>query len=201
MFINFFYFCQTEKNETMKIIQHIIAWFRFKKIKTKIENINWKYSLEKKSDITLFELFSEKTRINIDPQIDAGNLLFDRNYDIESLKKAKLELITSIEDAFQRRYKTDPKKIKRENIAAQITLRISLSIMLIFLFFLKSKLSTFSKSSLTLHSTTFILILSVANLLPLFWLGKSNKKALENVKKEIEKKKNLIEKINTQLKF
>ncbi|RLD66027.1 MAG: hypothetical protein DRI84_05690 [Bacteroidetes bacterium] len=162
--------------------------------------LNWKDSFKEESNNRLFEIFSEKNRINIDPQIFAGNLLFERKYDLELLKTAKKELIESIEDAFIRKYNTEPKKIRKENLVRELVLRTLLAIIVFGIFYNSSPLS-FNLFSLTIDNKTIALILGLASFLPLFWLKKSNEKAIEKVEKEKEKKINLTQKINTELRF
>lgn len=57
---------------------------------------DWRERLKRKSNQELLQLFSETQRVNIDPQIYAGNLLFERKYKIDLLKERKLELINAI---------------------------------------------------------------------------------------------------------
>ena len=162
--------------------------------------LNWKDSFKGENSNRLFEIFSEKNRINIKPQIFAGNLLFDRNYDLEKLKTAKNKLIESIEDAFKRKYNTDPKKIRKENLIREIILRTLLAIIVFGIFYNSSQM-TFNLFSLNMDNKTIAIILGLTSFLPLFWLKKSNNKAIKKVEKEIEKKDNLIKKIETELKF
>lgn len=162
--------------------------------------LNWKNSFKDESSSRLFEIFSENKRINIEPQIFAGNLLFDRNYDIESLKKTKIELIESIEEAFKRKYNTEPKKIRKENVIKEFFLRTVLALIVFGIFYNSSEIK-FNLLSLTIDNKTIALILGITSFLPLFWLKKSNDRAIKKVEKETEKKNNLTQKIKTGLKF
>ena len=162
--------------------------------------LNWKDRFKQENSNRLFEIFSEKNRINIEPQIFAGNLLFERNYDIESLKKTKNELIESIEDAFKRKYNTDPRIIKKENLVREIILRTLLAISIFGIFYNSSPMSL-NLISLTIGNKIIAIIFGLICFLPLFWLNKSNEKAIRKVKKESEKKKNMIKKIDTELRF
>ncbi len=162
--------------------------------------LNWKDRFKNKNSNRLFEIFSEQKRINIEPQIFAGNILFDRNFDLESLKKVKQDLIDSIEESFHRKFNTDPKKIRKENIKKEIILRALLSI-IIFAIFYNSVKMEFSYSFLNIDNISLAYILAITSFLPLIWLKKSNDNAIKKVDKEIEKKNKMIQKINTDLKF
>lgn len=162
--------------------------------------LKWKESFKEKSNGRLLEIFSTKKRINIDPQIFAGNLLFDRNFDLETLKSIKKELIKSIEEDFIRKYNTDPKKIKRENLIREIILRTLLAIF-VFGIFYYSKPMTFKLFNLNIDNKTIAVILGLFNFIPLFWLKKSHEKAIKKVEKDKEKKNNLIKKLNRELKY
>jgi len=162
--------------------------------------LNWKDRFKQENSNRLFKIFSEKNRINIDPQIFAGNLLFERKYELEKLKIAKNELIESIEDAFKRKYNTEPKKIRKENSIREIILRTLLALVVFGIFYNSSPMS-FNVFSLSIDNLTVALIFGLASFLPLFWLKKSNEKAIKKVEKETIKKNNLIKKINTELRF
>ncbi|HRZ42064.1 MAG TPA: hypothetical protein P5228_05105 [Bacteroidales bacterium] len=163
-------------------------------------NLNWKDSFKEKSSDRLFEIFSEKERINIDPQIFAGNILFDRNYEIERLTRAKSELIDSIEDAFSRKYNTNPQKIKKENTIRELIIR-SIIALTVFWILINSNDISLNYFSATINHKTVAIIFGLINFLPLFWLNKHNNKAIEKVERETEKKRKLIHKINAELKF
>lgn len=162
--------------------------------------LNWKDSFKEENSNRLFEIFAEKTRINIEPQIFAGNILFERDFELEKLKSAKNDLIDSIEDAFNRKYNIDPLKIKKENVIREIILRTLLAIIVFALFYNSSTL-TINIMSWNIDNKTIALILGLTSFLPLLWLRKSNEKAIKKVEKETEKKDNLIKKIETELRF
>ncbi len=162
--------------------------------------LNWKEDLKKESSTRLFEIFSEKNRINIEPQIFAGNLLFERKYDLKKLKTSKNELIQSIEDAFKKKQNTEPDKIKKENTIREISLRILLAAAIWGVFY-NSHPITFNFLSINIDNKIIAVTLIFINFLPLFWLKKSNTKAIRKVEKEIEKKSSLIKKIEIELKF
>ncbi len=162
--------------------------------------LNWKDSFKEKRSNKLFEIFSEKNRINIEPQIFAGNLLFERKYELEKLKIAKKELIESIEDNFKKKYNLESKEIKKENVIKEIIFRTILSV-IIFVIFYKLNSISFSIFSININNKTFAIILSLISFIPLFWIKKSNEEAIDKVQKAIEKKNNLIKKIETELMF
>ncbi|MCG8582407.1 MAG: hypothetical protein MI866_20955, partial [Bacteroidales bacterium] len=80
--------------------------------------INWRARLDKKPDKTLFELYSETNRINIEPQLYAGNLLHERGYNADKLNQAKTALINAIEEQYKRKYYK-----KQKNIAKEVVFR------------------------------------------------------------------------------
>ena len=51
--------------------------------------MDWQNDLKLENDEKLFDIFSDTDRINIEPQIYAGNLLFERGYDLIKLSSAK----------------------------------------------------------------------------------------------------------------
>lgn len=161
---------------------------------------NWKNRFSNENSERLFEIFAEKSRINIEPQIFAGNLLFERNYDVEKLLQAKAELLKSIETTFLLKFGSDTKKIIRENILREILLRTILAVgfFSIYFFFIKQNIAI---SSFVINYTTVAVVLGALHLIPLFWIKKSNKNALLKVQKEEEKMNLLIQKINSELKF
>jgi len=161
---------------------------------------NWKDSFKEESSNRLFEIFSEMNRINIEPQIFAGNLLFERKYELEKLKITKNELIDSIEYSFNRKYNTDPKKIRKENVIREIIFRAFMAIIAFAIFYFTSPI-TFSIFSLNIDNKTIAIVLGLTSFLPILWLKKSNERAIKKVEKETEKKNYLIKKINTELKF
>lgn len=120
--------------------------------------LNWKDRLKDESNHRLFELFSEKKRINIDPQIFAGNLLFERKYDLELLKNTKKELIESIDDAFKRKYNTEPHQIKKENIIKELVIRTLLALA-VFGIILNSNEIRFEFASLIIDNKIIAIIL------------------------------------------
>ncbi len=109
-------------------------------------------------------------------------------------------MIESIEDAFNRRYSTEPKKIKKKNVIREIMIRTLLAVIFFVIFYNLNSLS-FSVFSLNIDNKTIAIVLSLINFLPLIFLKKSNKKVIKKVEKEIEKKNNLIKKIETELSF
>lgn len=162
--------------------------------------LNWKDRLKDESNHRLFELFSEKKRINIDPQIFAGNLLFERKYDLESLKNTKKELIESMEDTFKRKYNTEPQKIKKENIIKELIMR-TIFALAVFGIIINSNEIRFEFASLIIDNKIIAIIMGAFSFIPLIWLKKSTENAIKKVEKESLKKNNMINKINSELRF
>ena len=142
----------------------------------------------------------EKERINIEPQIYAGNLLFERNFDLATLKKAKQDLIDAIEEAFERKYGSNPKKIKKENTIKELFLRLILSLITFYPLY-KFINMQFTASFLDISHEVIAALLALGNFIPLFWLKKFNANAVKKARKESEKKNMEINKIKTELKF
>lgn len=162
--------------------------------------LNWKDRLKDESNHRLFELFSEKKRINIDPQIFAGNLLFERKYDLELLKNTKKELIESINDAFKRKYNTEPQKIKKENIIKELVMR-TIFALAVFGIIINSNEIKFEFASLIIDNKIIAIIMGALSFIPLIWLKKSNENTIKKVERESLKKNNMINKINSELRF
>ncbi|KAF0202161.1 MAG: hypothetical protein FD170_2132 [Bacteroidetes bacterium] len=162
--------------------------------------LNWKDRLKDESNHRLFELFSEKKRINIDPQIFAGNLLFERKYDLELLKNTKKELIESINDAFKRKYNTEPQKIKKENIIKELVMR-TIFALAVFGIIINSNEIKFEFESLIIDNKIIAIIMGALSFIPLIWLKKSNENTIKKVERESLKKNNMINKINSELRF
>ncbi len=162
--------------------------------------LNWKDSLKEENSERLFEIFSQTKRINIEPQIFAGNLLFERQYKLEKLKIVKHELIASIEEAFNRRYNTEPSQIKQEHTIKEIFFRTLLAIIIFGVFY---NVSAIHVNILSIHidNTTIAVLLGLTVFVPLLWLKKSHAKAIKKVEEAREKKDNLIKKIETELRF
>ena len=88
---------------------------------------DWKERLKKESDKRVFELYSETDRLNIDPQIFAGNLLFDRGYDVSKLQEVRQTLISTIEKNYSGKFPSDENRIRKNNTMNQIIIRLFLS--------------------------------------------------------------------------
>jgi len=159
---------------------------------------NWRERLKKESNQDLLQLFSEIKRINIDPQLYAGNLLYERNYKIDLLRERKAELINAVQVAFNNKYHTDPQKIKRENTIREIILRGLLALMSFSaLYYLMYK----DGNILGIPNRYFPFLLGALQLLPLLRLKKSHQRAIQKVEREGQKKEELIEKIKMELRF
>ena len=55
--------------------------------------MDWQNDLKLENDEKLFDIFSDTDRINIEPYIYAGNLLFVRGYDLIKLSSAKKKVV------------------------------------------------------------------------------------------------------------
>ncbi|WP_289056097.1 hypothetical protein [Carboxylicivirga marina] len=86
--------------------------------------LDWKKRLEEKTDRELIKLYSETDRINLEPQIYAGQILIRRNYNKTELKRIKDTLIQSIKEKSERKYGKNESEIKRENTIKLIFFRI-----------------------------------------------------------------------------
>ena len=161
---------------------------------------NWKEKLNKESNERLFEIFSETDRINIEPQIYCGNLLFDREYDISVLRNAKKNIISSIEKRFKDKYTLDPEKNTRENTIRELILRIIIALMIFLIFYLAPEFG-FSFSNLNISSNAIAVLLIILNFLPLLWIRKTSIKSMKKAELENEKKNSILAKINTELRF
>lgn len=161
---------------------------------------NWKERLKKESDQSIFELYSETERLNIDPQIFAGNLLFERGYDVEKLQEARQMLINTIEENYSAKVPSDENLIARENTKRQIFIRLFLSAgnFLIFFFLFDFK---YRIEKISIDNENSAYFFAVLHLIPLCWVKFSNRKALRKARKEFENKNRQIQKLQTELKF
>ncbi|KAF5033617.1 hypothetical protein DSECCO2_604850 [anaerobic digester metagenome] len=161
---------------------------------------DWKERIIKECDQSIFELYSETERLNIDPQIFAGNLLFDRGYDVVKLQEVRQRLISTIEDNYSKKFPSDENLIRKENTIRQIFIRLFLSagnfLIFYFLFDFEYKIEKFS-----LDNENSAYFFAVIHLIPLFWLKSSNRKAIRKARKEFEYKNRQIQKLRTELKF
>lgn len=158
--------------------------------------LNWQEKLSKESNSVLFELFSETDRLNIEPQIYAGNLLYQRGFDPEKLRAAKARLINSIENEFLKKYSTDPNQIKRENTFREVIIRTLIALVLFFLIYHLIEFEFWG-----IDNKTLAYLIAALNLSPLLYLKNMNERAIQYVQKQLEKKNQLINKINTELLF
>lgn len=162
-------------------------------------NLNYKENLKRESNSVLFKLFSERKRINVEPQLYAGNLLFERNYRLEELKSSKEDLLIEIEEAFNRKFDTNPQKLIRENTVKEILLMLMSAIVILGPNTLINKIIYQQVMGV---STVYIpYIMAVACFIPLFWLKKRNQKAVKKMERKKVEKNLLLTKIKTELKF
>jgi hypothetical protein len=160
----------------------------------------WQQHFREMNNKQLFEIYSEKQNFNLEPQLYAGNLLFDRNYDLEKLLDAKRELIESLEEAFLQKYDVDPKVIKRKNTIYQLFWMLISAIMIwhstIFI-----KNLEFHLLGIRLGQVETIGIMAIVSFGPLLWLRKRNRQAINNVRIKEKEKNYIIERIKKELNF
>jgi hypothetical protein len=160
----------------------------------------WQKQFRKFNNERLFEIFSEKQNFNLEPQLYAGNLLFDRNYDLEKLQRAKSELIAFLEEAFLRKFDVDPKVIKRKNTIYQL-FWILLSAILIFQLTITETDMEFYLLGIRFDHADISIIMLVLCFIPLLWIRKKNKHAINHVRMREQKKNYIIDRIKKELKF
>jgi hypothetical protein len=163
---------------------------------------DWKSRLKKKSSSELLQLYSEKERLNIEPQIFAGNVLFERGYDALELRKIKQELIESIEEAFEKRYHTNPDRTRFEKIFSILFYYLILPEFLILIISIPT-LKSLNKSDLFYYNE-IVFILALPVLLTIFQFFRMDKHFLsidKYVEEERKKKEELLERIKVELKF
>lgn len=160
----------------------------------------WKIKLLKKSNTTLFELFSETNRINIEPQLYAGKILYDRGFDREKLNNAKTKLIDALDEQFARKNYQDDKNIARETILKELFIRLLISVLVFYSFYTSSDIQ-FEQLEIRIDSKLAAWTLALVNLIPFFWIKKTIRKAIDKVQQEFKDKDLIIERINSDLKF
>ncbi|WP_321299771.1 hypothetical protein [Marinifilum fragile] len=160
--------------------------------------LDWKKKLNKKSNTELLDLFRESNRINIDPQIYAGNLLFERGYNPTELLRIKDDLKDAIEAAFEKMHGKSHSEIVRENVIRQITYCTMSAVLLTFSY---SKQTIFKFDDLIDSNFTAYAILICLSFFPLLFIKRSNQKAIQKYQKSLQEKQELISKIDRELKF
>jgi len=159
---------------------------------------SWKENLNKRSNRELLSLFKETKRINIDPQIYAGNLLHDRGYDLFELQKIKsnLKLVTST--AFENKQGKNYSEVIKENIIRQLFACTMIAAILVLPHF-----RFVSPNGISLPDEKIVrcIILTCLAYSPLLFIKKSNKRAVQKFEKDLQKKKDLLSKIDRELKF
>ncbi|MCU4162625.1 hypothetical protein [Carboxylicivirga caseinilyticus] len=163
-----------------------------------IRMLDWKRKLDTCSSNELFDLFRDTNRINIEPQLYAGNLLFERGFDLNKLIKVKLSLKESLQHAFDKKYHTNPRKIIRENVVSEITLRIILFVITAGMLVIAGKVINIELFGISIAQMYWI---AFFQFLPLIRINKSNEKAIRISKEAEEKKDRLILQIEKELKF
>ncbi len=161
---------------------------------------NWRTRLDKKSNATLFELFSETMRINIEPQLYAGKLLHERGYDSDKLNDAKAKIINALEEQFNYKYYKDKKKIAKETIIRELLIKIIISALVFYSFYYSSDI-ILKQPEIIIDAKLAAWTLALCNFIPFLWIKKTIKKSIDKVQSELEKKDLIIQRIETELKF
>lgn len=160
----------------------------------------WQQQFREMNNEQLFEIYSEKQNFNLEPQLYAGNLLFDRNYDLEKLQHAKRELIASLEEAFLRKYDVDPKVIIRKNTIYQLFWML-ISAIMIWQSTISIKNIEFHLFGIRLGQAEMIVMMAIVSFGPLLWLRKRNRQAINNVRIKEKEKDYIIERLEKELNF
>jgi hypothetical protein len=162
--------------------------------------MDWQNDLKLENDEKLFDIFSDTDRINIEPQIYAGNLLFERGYDLIKLSSAKKRLIDSIELCFQRKYTLDPIKNRKENIIRELVLKSIIAAILLFIASFTPEFE-YNIGNIIINNKLVAYFIVVSTFVPLLWIKKSNQASMRKAVQEQEIKDLKINKINTELRF
>ncbi|MCT4638717.1 MAG: hypothetical protein N4A72_13540 [Bacteroidales bacterium] len=157
--------------------------------------LNWQERLKDKSNKELITLFSETDRINIEPQLCAGNLLYTRDYKTEELRTIKEKLKQTIEQNFNNRYYTNPKHIITENIVKIIVLNLMFIGFALFASVIVSEIVKYY-----LYPWAIILV-SVLVIVKLLFIKRSNRRAIKKVERARANKDELIKHIENELRF
>ncbi len=162
-----------------------------------MNKIDWKRNLEKKSNKELLQLFSETQRINLEPQIFAGQILKSRNYSTQELLEIKNKLISKLRVQFETKYGKNDAEIKRENYLKQLFYRI---LMGLFVWFFLYRIILTSNLFLDFSYRSVIPYLGgIFCLIPLMNVRKTHREAIEFVNDKRVKLEEDIEKLNQEL--
>lgn len=159
---------------------------------------NWKSKLDKKSNTILFELFSETNRINIEPQLYAGKLLYERGFDQKKLSQTKLKLKEVLEEKFDNKNHKDDKKIAIKTVFKEVIFKVLISAILFYSFYNSSEIQI-EKPEIIIDNKLAAWVLALLNLIPLLWIRRIIRKAIEKVQMDIRKNDLTIQRINSEL--
>ncbi|WP_321280303.1 hypothetical protein [Marinifilum fragile] len=160
--------------------------------------LNWRNNLNKKSNKELLDLFQECKRINIDPQIYAGNLLFERGYNAVELVRIKNTLKDTINAAFLKKHGKNHSEIIKENVIREFFYCTMLAVLLTFGYSRQGfiKLDDLFDSNILVY-----VILVCISFLRMLFIKRGNQKAIQKFQKSLNEKQELISKIERELKF
>lgn len=160
--------------------------------------LNWRNNLNKKSNKELLDLYQECKRINIDPQIYAGNLLFERGYNPTELVRIKNKLKDTINAAFEKMHGKSHSEIVKENVIREFFYCTILAVLLTFGY---SRQSFIKFDDLFESNILVYVILVCISFLRMLFIKRSNQKAIQKFQKSLNEKQELISKIDRELKF
>ncbi|WP_321517082.1 hypothetical protein [Marinifilum fragile] len=160
--------------------------------------LNWRNNLNKKSNKELLDLYQECKRINIDPQIYAGNLLFERGYNPTELVRIKNDLKNAIEAAFEKMHGKSHSEIVKENVIREFFYCTILAVLLTFGY---SRQGFIKFDDLFESNILVYVILVCISFLRMLFIKRSNQKAIQKFQKSLNEKQELISKIDRELKF
>ena len=154
---------------------------------------DWRRKLKKKTNEELLSLYSETVRVNLEPQIVAGQILNSRNYDKKELIRIKENLIIALREQFERKYGKTESEMMRDIILKEIFIKTFMGVMLFVSLKIGIDLGLFLSEFEFRDMVPYVgLILS---LVPLLNYKKSNERAIRHVKQrkiELEYKVKII---------
>jgi hypothetical protein len=160
--------------------------------------LNWRNNLNKKSNKELLDLFQECKRINIDPQIYAGNLLFERGYNAVELVRIKNTLKDTINAVFLKKHGKNHSEIIKENVIREFFYCTILAVLLTFGY---SRQGFIKFDDLFESNIRVYVILVCISFLRMLFIKRGNQKAIQKFQKSLNEKQELISKIDRELKF
>ncbi|PXY00686.1 hypothetical protein DF185_12300 [Marinifilum breve] len=160
--------------------------------------LDWKKKLNKRSNTELLALFQESNRINIDPQIYAGNLLFERGYNPTELLRIKNDLKNAIEAAFEKMHGKSYSEIVRENVIRELFYCTMLAVLLTLGY---SRQGFLEFDDLFESNIPVYVVLVCISFLRMLFIKRSNQIAIQKYQKSLQEKQELISRIDRELKF